>query len=196
MRWLAVVIGLAAGIGMLGYLRWAEREPELPVLIQLPDFEFSDQRDRTIRGADLDGRVWIANFIFTSCPSACPALTRRMKEVSDALPQSDDLRFVSFSVDPETDTPSVLHAYAERHGADHERWLFLTGEADAVTETVVQGFRLHVGERVQQPESTVYDIMHALRFVLVDGERRIRGYYQSDDEGIAALRHDTARLLD
>jgi len=196
MRALAAAVIALAVIGGATYYLLADRGPELPVLMRIPDFEFSDQRDRTIRAQDLDGKVWIANFFFTSCPSACPALTRKMREASESLPESDTLRFVSFTVDPETDTPPVLHAYAERHGADHERWLFLTGDADAVTETIVEGFRLHVGDRVQAPGASVYDIMHALRFVLVDGERQIRGYYQSDEEGMAALRRDAARLLD
>jgi protein SCO1/2 len=169
--------------------------PEMPVMGELPPFAFTNQSDEPVDNQRLEGKVWVANFIFTSCPSACPALTRTMQELQAALPDRDDLQFVSFTVDPETDTPAVLRDYAERFEADHERWWFLTGDPASVTATVVTGFHLHVGERVPVDGGTVYDIMHAVRFVLVDQRGRIRGYYMSDADGLASLQRDAAELL-
>ena len=168
--------------------------PELPAMGELPPFTFTNQTEQRVDNEALRGKVWIANFMFTSCPTACPALTRTMKTLVEELPDREDLQ-VSFSVDPETDTPAVLE-YADRFDADSNRWWFLTGDPAVVSATVVRGFHLHLGERVPVDGGTVYDIMHAVRFVLVDQEGQIRGYYSSDAEGLGNLRRDARELLD
>ena len=87
--------------------------PELPAMGELPPFTFTNQTEQRVDNEALRGKVWIANFMFTSCPTACPALTRTMKTLVEELPDREDLQFVSFSVDPETDTPAVLREYAD-----------------------------------------------------------------------------------
>jgi protein SCO1 len=171
-------------------------EPEpLPILFPVPEFAFRDQAGRAVGDADLRGAPWVADFVFTRCPSACPMLTAQMQNLKRRL--GDDaarVTMVSFSVDPEHDTPEVLARYAEGYGIEG-RWLFLTGPIDPMRRAVEQGFRVRMGERVAGQDG-VYDIMHAQHFLLVDAQNRIRGYYTSDGEGMQRLERDVKRLLE
>ena len=174
-------------------------EPERPlppVLHALPDFRAQDQAGQAFTLADMDGKVWIANFVFTDCPSVCPMLTAQMSNLQRRLaPQAPELRYVSISVDPVRDTPPVLAEYAARHNADLSTWRFLTlGDHAATTRLLMTGFRVRMGEREAQPAGG-YDIMHASHFVLVDGQHHVRGYYSTDAEGLGNLELDALALL-
>ena len=103
----------------------AEPAGEVPVLYPLPEFSFTDQDGKTFGLKDLRSKVWVADFIFTRCPSTCPMQTAEKAKMQDGM--AEDVRFVTFTVDPEHDTPEMLAAYAKRHGADPARWKFLTG---------------------------------------------------------------------
>lgn len=164
-------------------------EAALPELTTVPAFALVDQAGQPFGREDLAGHVWIANFIFTTCPSVCPLLTTQMGNLESHL-GSESLRFVSFTVDPERDTPEVLAAYALAHGAESERWSFLTGEVDAVRVAVTEGLRMRMGTRDESGE-----IMHGSHFVLVDGRGTIRGFYSSDGDGLSDLERDVDRLL-
>ena len=97
----------------------ATTEPEtLPVIRELPEFTLTSDKGEPFSPADLRGKVWVADFIFTSCPGPCPIMTRNMADVAETLKMYDDIAFVSISVDPETDTPEVLAKYAAHHGAN------------------------------------------------------------------------------
>ncbi len=91
----------------------------------VPDFTFIERSSREVKSQELAGKVWVADFVYTSCGGFCPVMTEKMRKLQDMLPK--DIRLVSFSVDPDTDTPAVLAEYAKRYGADPDRWLFLTG---------------------------------------------------------------------
>lgn len=149
-----------------------------PVVASLPGFLLTDQDGHEVRLEDLLGRPWVADFIFTRCPGPCPLMTRRMAELGGRLPAG--VRRVSFTVDPGYDTPEVLAAYAREHGAG-EDWLFLTGPREAIWDLSVTGFKLGVGEAegLIQAEGP---ILHSTRFVLVDAEGAIRGYYDAFEE--------------
>lgn len=162
----------------------------IPVLAPVPEFRLVDQGGEPFGLAELRGKVWVASFVFTTCPTVCPLLTTKMGNLQRRLEGREGLHFVSFTVDPERDTPDVLTRYAERHGADLRTWTFLTGETDAVRRAVVDGMRVAMGER--QADG---DILHGTHFVLVDAEGRIRGYYRSEREGMDALARDIERLL-
>ncbi len=167
---------------------------ELDVLGQVPEVAFTDQTGAAVRTADLAGRVLIANFIFTRCPTVCPVTSLKMKRLGERLAGDGGVGLVSISVDPEHDTPDVLRAYAARYGADPARWRFLTGEAGAVRRAVEEGFKLGVERRGLAADGTP-DIVHDLHFLLVDRRLRIRGYYDSDDpERLDALVRDARRL--
>jgi len=166
----------------------SEPEPP-PTLLPVPVFELTSQAGQPFGSEQLRGDVWIANFIFTNCPTICPTLTSQMKELTETLSDTP-VRYVSFSVDPENDTPAVLTDYAEERGADTTRWTFLTGANETVEEVVVRGLRMRMGE---EPDETG-NILHGSHFVLVDGTGTIRGYYESNVEGLRDIAED-ARLL-
>jgi protein SCO1/2 len=135
----------------------------------------------------------VADFIFTRCAAACPAMTARMAALHREAP--GDVAFVSFTVDPAHDTPDVLARYARAAGAG-PNWLFLTGAQPALYSLAVEGFKLGV-EEVPAGRQTEGDgpFLHSSHFVLVDGQGRVRGYYDSTEaEALARLRRDLAAV--
>ena len=168
----------------------------------LPAFSLTERSGRRVGLDDLAGRYWIADFIFTRCTGVCPILTARMSSLAPALagiPGGDQVRLVSFSVDPSWDTPEVLSRYAAASaaGAAGDRWLFLTGPSEDLYRLIKDGFRLSVAERSEGFAEVAGDLItHSDRFVLVDPSGRIRGYYHgTDEESVAKLLVDLGRLL-
>ena len=162
---------------------------ELAVHQQLPDFSLTNQRGTPFALSDLQDKVWVADFIFTSCGTICPPMTIEMARLQDEL-TAEDLHFVSFSVDPERDTPEVLTRYADYYGADGNRWSFLTGQKEAIYQLAHDGFSLATGHRGSE-------ILHSTRFVLVDRNQQLRGYYESRSPGsLQQLRKDIKTLLE
>lgn len=158
----------------------------------VPPFSLIDQRGQSVTRETFQGRVWIADFIFTSCAGQCLLMSDAMRSLQRAFPHEHELAFVSFSVDPTRDTPEVLAAYAKRHGAD-ARWTLVTGSRDDLHALSINGFRLSVGE---QPDVVREPILHSIRLVLVDRTGAIRGYYDATDaEAMSRVRRDIARLL-
>lgn len=144
---------------------------------------------------DLAGKVVIADFFFTRCPSICPELTRKMIEVQKRFDGEEGVRFVSFSVDPENDTPEVLRAYRDKFKIDDERWTFVTGPKDAMHDLLVTRLMQHVGEKKQiDPQSDLYDVSHSGRFALFDQNGDLRALADTDVQGLARL-VDAAKLL-
>jgi len=161
---------------------------ELAVHQQLPDFSLTNQRGAPFALSDLQDKVWVADFIFTSCATICPPMTIEMARLQDEF-AAKDLHFVSFSVDPERDTPEVLFRYADNYGADGNRWSFLTGQKDAIYQLAQDGFNLAAGHRGSE-------ILHSTRFVLVDRNQQLRGYYDSRSKAhLQQLRQDIQTLL-
>lgn len=152
-----------------------------PVWGELPSFALSDQNAQTFGSADLKGVVWVADFMFTSCPARCPLLTREMSRIQREIRTQgwDDVRLVSISIDPDTDTPQVLADYARKHGADPALWRFLTGPREQIWNLSVEGFKLPVAEAAEHGISG--PILHSNKFVLADRRGRIRGYYDAMD---------------
>lgn len=150
-------------------------EERLPVLFQVPAFSFTDQNNAAFTRDDLKGRVWIADFIFTTCPGACPVMTEKMKGLSKSLPDAK-INFVSFSLDPEHDTPAVLMQYAKNWKADQSRWHFLTADASKIFD-IARGMKV-----AAQPATENSGIVHSEKFVLVDAAGNIRGYYNSTND--------------
>jgi cytochrome oxidase Cu insertion factor (SCO1/SenC/PrrC family) len=165
--------------------------PALPDYFSVPDFKLTERSGRTIFHKDFAGSVWVADFIFTKCAGICPAMSANMRKLQDRLPA--EVRLVSFTVDPHNDTPEVLSKYAKRYGADRDRWLFLTGEPQALEQLSVGGFKLAL-DPTQGSEAE--PITHSSRFVLVDRQGRIRGYYGMDEpEALDRLVADVLKLL-
>jgi protein SCO1/2 len=161
--------------------------PELA--LPLPPFALRTQRDEALGLSDLRGSVWTVGFMFTHCPTICPRLTRTMVELEARTRDVERLRFLSISVDPANDTPAALSAYADRMGAVTPRWIFATGDQKEIERTVLEGFKLALAKG---PDGA---LVHAERFVLVDGAGRIRGYFDADEAGQRDLEAAARRLV-
>lgn len=158
----------------------------------LPPFELVDQSGGPYGSEQLRGRVWVANFIFTRCPTVCPRLTSKMFDIQHRTRNlGETFHLVSFTVDPEHDTPAVLRDYAREHRASQRAWTFLTGERPAVEAALLEGFKVGFGA----DEGAPLGIFHSSRFVLVDQEMRVRGYYDVEEEGQLDLLLRDAGLL-
>lgn len=190
--WLVLLLSLT---GICAASAWKlftqeRREGDLAVYGVVPDFSLVEKNGQKVQLHELDGKVWIADFIFTNCREVCPGMTIRMNGLQSSLRAYDQVRLVSFSVDPERDTPGALSEYAHRNNAG-ENWLFLTGDKTQIRQLAIQGFFLPVeAEREQQ------SILHSQKFVLVDQQNQIRGYYDSEiPDSLDRLMMDVQRLL-
>jgi len=155
----------------------------------VPDFQLTDQDGQSYGSEQLRGKIWIADFIYTTCPGPCPMISSRMSETQKPL-RDTDVELVSFSVDPEHDTPAVLREYAARLNAQPSRWHFLTGDKDAIYRLSRDGFKLAAAENGSTGP------IHSTRVVLVDRNGVIRGYYDATDaDGVTRLLADTNHLL-
>ena len=213
---LVVLIGVA-GLGIWSLITQrpmvsvltGQSGPQLPVYGVVPAFALMERSGQLVRLEDLHGKVWIASFIFTHCPDECPLMTAEMARLQADFAMASDLRLVSITVDPDRDTPAVLSDYAAHFQADPQRWLFLTGEKRAIHQLAREGFRLGINAPAETSQGAfltpaqawadhgrVSDIGHSARFVLVDRQGRIRGYYDSrDDLALQRLRRHVQSLL-
>jgi protein SCO1/2 len=158
---------------------------------RVPHFQLVNQEGQPFDSAQLAGKIWIADFIYTTCPGPCPMISTRMSELQKPL-EKTDVHLVSFSVDPERDTPEVLHGYAEKLRANPERWDFLTGPKSAIYKLSHDGFKLAVADGSDETGIPV----HSTRMVLVDRHGEIRGYYEATAaDAVTKLLADTNHLL-
>lgn len=186
--WLVAACVVLIALGCKG-------EVSLPRIARMPGFEMQDQDGKPLRGSDLEGKVVIVGFMFTSCPDVCPILTTKLASVrTELLPSRANVRFLSISVDPVTDTPAVLKRYAAERGADQPDWRFVTGPLDQVRAVVVDGFKQSLDVQ-PETEGVAANVLHGSHFVLVDRKAFIRGYYRSDESGLLQLTRDARRLL-
>ena len=160
----------------------------LPTLWPVPSYRLLDQNGQTRTPEELRGSVWVADFIFTSCKSVCPVLSAKMVQVQRAI-QDPRLRFVSFSVDPERDTPEALRAYATRWAPDESRWTLLATTKESLAD-LAKGMKTFV-ERQPDPDAT----LHTSELFLIDGKGRVRGLYGTDGDSFAQILPDARRLL-
>ena len=175
---LALVLALSAcGI---------ERKSSLRIYYDVPGFQLTAQDGQPFDSKILEGKIWVADFIYTTCPGPCPRMTSQMREVQDATLKMPDVKLVSFTVDPVHDTPPVLAAYAKLHRASPEHWYFLTGPQATLQKITRDSFKLGNVDATLE---------HSTRFVLVDRQSRIRGYYDtSESRAIARLIEDLFSL--
>jgi len=178
---LALVIVAIFGAYVASNLGTNHRPP-LPVLSRVPDFALTNQLGHVVALGDFRGQVWVADIIFTRCPGPCPTMTRTMSELQSALPQTQPVKLLSLTADPEFDTPEVLRTYGEKFGAAPERWQFLTGNKLDVYRLATKGLLLAVDE-VKADERTSPDdlFVHSTRFVVVDKHGRVRGSFDGTE---------------
>ena len=159
----------------------------LEVLGTVPHFLLTAQDGQPFDSKWLDGHIWVADFIYTTCDGPCPMMSSQMRRIQDqTAAEMPDVRFVSITVDPVHDTPPVLLEYAKHFVPDFNRWRFLTGEQSALSDLALKGFKLNAVDG---------SMTHSTRFVLVDGKRQIRGYYITGQDGfMPKLMHDIRQL--
>lgn len=167
---------------------------ELPTYSTLPAYEFTDENGKRFGSEDLKGKVYIASFLFTSCTTSCPPLLKTLQTVQHRMRGVIDRgAIVSFTVDPETDTPEVLFAKAREMNAHSAVWRFLTGPKEDIKSLLVGGFKVPLGEK--EFANNIMDVAHSKKLVLVDQEGVIRGYYSTEKDGINHLMLDTGILI-
>lgn len=149
---------------------------------------------------DMKGSIIVADFFFTRCPSICPTLTKHMKELQDASKMKDlrkridssYVRFISFTVDPERDSAEALKRYADKYGVDHDTWWFLTGPKKSIYDFAFNELKLGL----QDGEGIDTNFIHTEKFVLMDKQRVVRGYYNGlDSASMSKLAEDITLLM-
>ncbi len=191
---LALLLALALCLAALAACQ--RREP-LPDYWPAPRFSLVDQADAPFDSADLQGRIVVANFVYTTCTDICLLSTAKMREIQERLKQrglfGSQVVLLSFSVDPVRDTPAVLAAYAERFHADPQGWRFLTGDRDLVRHLLHDGFKVGFPEG-QRPRGDDPGWIHTDRFVLIDRAYHVRAFPEMSDLDLDALMADIEAL--
>jgi protein SCO1/2 len=186
--------GLSVALALALVARTMRPRPPLPVYGQVPSFRLTDERGAPYTTESMLGHVTVADFVFTRCPTSCPRLTARMAELQARLARDgSNVRLVSFSVDPENDTPQVLSEYAARTHADPARWTFVTGALDDMTRAVVLGFKISAAKIARG--ASEYEVTHGNWFVVADRAGALRGYYSTEEaSNFETLVADVERL--
>lgn len=169
-------------------------QPTLPVLSYVPSFAFDNQEGKVISNKDLVGKVYVAEYFFTTCKGICPKLNRNMKQVAEDYANEPDFRILSYTVDPETDSVARMKHYADSLGADPQRWWFLTGRKDSLYHLARSGYLL------DDPKNNALNIneqfLHTQFFALVDKSGRVRKIYDGlKKEELTELESDVSVLL-
>lgn len=176
-------LGLIVIAIIVAFLASQFRGPVLPVYAELPPFALTNQDGRTVTLDDLRGKVWIADAIFTRCPGQCLLMSAHMRQLQSALPAGQPIELVSFTTDPGFDQPPVLKKYAERFSAENNRWLFLTGTKTAMHNVEVDGLKLSVVDKPPGAQESPNDLfIHSEKFVLIDKQGRIRGWFDGEQD--------------
>ena len=181
-------------------------KPNLEVIGKAPSFSFTNQNKETISNSDYENKVYVVEFFFTTCPSICPIMNKRMVEIQNEFFGNPNFGIASFSITPDIDTPEVLKAYAERYGVTHPNWNFLTGDKTEILKLSNEGFNLYADSTVSEDG----DFSHSGLFALIDKDGNIRSrydefgnpiiYYRALDEEnspnqIKELKDDIKKLL-
>jgi cytochrome oxidase Cu insertion factor (SCO1/SenC/PrrC family) len=194
--WKTVLLGLPLVVATVFFFVWRGQVNQLanrPIRSYgpVPNFQLTNQNNQPFGSTQLAGKIWIADFIFTSCPGPCPMVSSRMSELQRPL-EKTDVHLVSFSVDPGKDTPEVLRGYADKLKAQPARWDFLTGSKSTIYDLSKNGFKLAVSDGSEEAGVPV----HSTRIVLVDRHGEIRGYYEATAaDAVTKLLADTSHLL-
>lgn len=169
---------------------------------KVPNFEFTNQNNEQISNSFYDDKVWVVEFFFTTCPTICPKMNANMVKIQNEYYANQDFGIASFSINPKHDTPEILKAYAEVHGATLKNWQFLTGEQEVIYELANAGFTLFAGENSEAEGG----FEHSGMFALIDKEGNIRSrmdeygnpiafYDGLDLKGVQMIKDDIAILL-
>ena len=177
---------LIMGIGANWVINKANSSYELPIVKPVPEFSFYNQDGQLFSEKNLEDKITILDFFFTSCAGPCPIMAYNMKELYHDFSKIQEIQFVSITVDPKIDSGTKLKQYAEVQGVYDSRWQFLFSDLDSIKNLKRNGFMLYADELPQG---------HAVKFVLIDQNGLIRKYFDgTDDASIASLRKDITNL--
>ncbi|MCS7223798.1 MAG: SCO family protein [Armatimonadetes bacterium] len=191
----AIVLVLAV-IGSVLYLWLRRHDTDLPVYWKVPDFQLIADSGKPLSLSDLMGKVWVAEFFFASCAGICLEMNKNMMKVQKSFSDRPDFQIVSFTVDPQTDTPEILRLYRKNYDAIEGKWHFVTGDKKKIYRLARYGFKIAVSEVPPKEEGGPRDFIHSDRFILVDRFGRIRGFYNGTDaKDVQQLIQDIEKLL-
>jgi protein SCO1/2 len=187
----ALLLAIVVPTIVLPTLVFRKPAPQLDDLGLLPPFSLTTHTGATVTRDELFGHVTIVDFVFTRCDTLCPLLSARMNRIQEMTSDvGQSIKLVSFTVDPEHDTPEVLAAYARSFGADPARWVFITGDSAAIRRTIEDGLMAgYTTDGIQKNGAP--NITHSGHFILLDKDAHIRGIYHHEDDAVvdAMLRH-------
>ena len=176
-----IIIGILIGITW-----WVTKPTPLPVLGSIPRFEMTNSKGVPFGTNDLTGKIWVADFIFTTCAGPCPIMSTEMADIHKTFLDDNEIHTVTYTVNPDYDTPEVLADYAERFNADRSQWHFLTAPYEDIQSIIADGFKMGDMEDI---------VFHSTRFALIDRNMNIRGYYTGTESiDVKKLKRDISRL--
>ena len=189
-------LGITAFVIFVVFLVNILKVKPLPIYGALPDFTLTNQDGQTMTLASLRGKIWIADAIFTRCPGQCLQMSAHMTLLEHSFP-AGSVHFVSFTTDPAFDQPPVLKKYGDRFDAIYDRWSFLTGDKAMLHHVEVDGLKLAVVDKPTAQQEGANDLfIHSAKFVLLDKEGRIRGYYDGELPSVVAQVVAAAQALE
>lgn len=181
--WGFLALVMVAIVGAFVWKRMEPVVPPLPVYGKVLDFSLTNQNEQAVSLNKLRGNIWVADVIFTRCPLQCIRMTKRMRQLQEALPSDKPVKLISMTADPQFDTPSVFKKYEQKYGADENRWWFLTGPKSEINRLAVESLKLVVYEKKPEERDIPTDLfLHSTRFVLVDQEGRVRGWFDGEKD--------------
>ena len=192
---LLILLLLAGGAFWGARLHSLQPSDKFKKLSPVLDFAFQDRSGRMVSRADFQGKIWVADFIFTSCAGTCPIMSEQMKRLQDIYKGNPRFKLVSLTVDPKRDTVAALKKYAESFQADENQWFFLTGEKKDIYHIIKDGFTLPAGDDPDGGKG--YEFIHSSFMVLLDAKGIVRGHYdaQMEEEDMKKLKQDIKYLM-
>ena len=182
---MGAVILLGAGASWV--IQKANSSYDIPILKPVPEFSFINQDGDPFTEKDLNDKITVLDFIFTSCAGPCPIMTHNMTGLYRSFSQVEEVQFVSITVDPDVDTQDILKQYAKINGVNDGRWQFITSNIEAIKDLKKNGFMLYAEELPRG---------HAIKFVLIDQNGQIRKYFDgTEDASMAVLMKDITNLV-
>lgn len=158
----------------------------------IPDFRFVSQYGDTVSAQTLDGKIYVADFFFTTCPTICPKMKTQLKRVYDRFKGNPKVMLLSHTIDPRHDSVAVLREFAQSLGVEGRQWLFVTGDRETIYEIGEKSYMVTAAEDASAPGGVV----HSGAFILVDTKKRIRGIYDgTTQDGVDRLMTDMDKLL-
>ena len=175
------------GAGASWVIQKANSSYDIPILKPVPEFSFINQDGDPFTEKDLNDKITVLDFIFTSCAGPCPIMTHNMTGLYRSFIQVEEVQFVSITVDPDVDTQDILKQYAKINGVNDGRWQFITSNIEAIKDLKKNGFMLYAEELPRG---------HAIKFVLIDQNGQIRKYFDgTEDASMAVLMKDITNLV-